>query len=76
MQFNLKNVKEGAKTSGENKMSPFGTFNKVGGLGSASVLVPGMGDHRTPNSSQTTGAATMKGKTAETDGESQKLSVI
>lgn len=40
-------------------MSPFGTFAKLGGVGSASVIVPGM-DHRTPNSSQTTGAVNMK----------------
>ena len=40
-------------------MSPFGTFGKLGGVGSASVIVPGM-DHRMPNSGQSTGAAKMK----------------
>ena len=49
MQFNIKNAKEAGSSSKDNKNSPFGTFNKLGGNASASVLVPGMGDHRTPN---------------------------
>lgn len=53
-------------------------------MGSASVIVPGMGDHRTPNQSQTIGAVNMKfgqggangAGAQEADRDSQKLSVI
>jgi hypothetical protein len=49
LQFNIKNAKDGSKAGAENARSPFGTFGKLGGIGSASVIVPGMGDHRMPN---------------------------
>lgn len=76
LQFNIKNAKDGAKAGGEINMSPFGTLGKLGGAASASVIVPGM-EHRVPNSSQSTGAASMKfgqggakGASAGQDGES------
>ena len=64
-------------------------FGKLGGT--ASVIVPGMGEHRTPNRSQTFGAGNMKfgqggppnaagsaimERVAEEDEASQKLSTI
>lgn len=49
LQFNIKNAKDGSKTGGDDTRSPFGAFGKLGGVGSASVIVPGMGDHRMPN---------------------------
>ena len=60
-------------------------FGKLGGT--ASVIVPGMGEHRTPNCSQTFGAGNMKfgqggapnaaaSTIMEEDEASQKLSTI